>query len=555
MSIAGAPLSSCIYGGGHTSCPGDRPACWCPSGPAIAFGAFAKKSVLPVILSIKSLAYLDGLLLLGLLFFRWALAGRMKGLIDARVFALTLLVPAMLMFIPYVELAYFGLVVTVMLARNRPELCAGYLLMLPLVPELSVEYSISGLYIMRLSATSALAIGALLGLLWTRRTAKLHSGKYDLAVAALVLLFTIISARGSEANSYLRAFADNFLTIGVPYIVVSRCIGSEDDARVALSRFYLAGVLAALVAIFEASRHWALYEAIPSHLGVKMLDIAVLNVRAGFMRSGGPFLNPTAFAFFLAILPPGLWAIRSYFQTIGYWAVNAVLLLGLLATQSRGAWIACAAGYCALWAYRGMRLQVAGALAAFAVLYAVAGVILPESGRLAESLGRTGAAADTAEYRRLLLEGGLDQVRLHPWFGQSPTELRDAMAQLVQGQGIVDFVNGHLYVALGSGLIGFAIWIMIWGTPLMATWRRGAPVGRSAVTKVQLVPETMLVVGMVGLCFTSTGVRALVWPTIALGLTGPLLALARRAKPAPRPTRVVRSEDFSSDAGRIPAAG
>ncbi|WP_156363695.1 O-antigen ligase family protein [Sphingomonas sp. Leaf357] len=472
--------------------------------------------------------YLDGLLLLGLLFFRWALVDRMKGLIDARVFALVLLVPALLIFVPKVEMAYAVLLVAAMLARNRPELCAGYLLMLPMVPELSLEYSLGGLYIMRLSATSALAVGALLALLWTPRTTRLHSGKYDFAAAVLVLLFTLMNARGGEANAYLRGFADIFLTVGVPYIIVSRSIGSESDARVILSRFFLAGALAALIAIFEASRHWALYEYIPSHLNVSLRGISMLNVRAGFMRSGGPFLNPTAFAFFLAILPAGLWGVRSYFHALGYRAVMMLLLAGLLATQSRGAWIACAAGYCALWAYRGLRGRAVGALFGAAVLYTVASLLLPENGRLAESLGRSGAAVDTMDYRRALLESGLAQVRAHPLLGQSASELNVSMVELVQGQGLIDFVNTHLFVALSGGLLGFVIWLVIWGIPFAATWRHGARIGKSPASGLQVVPETMLVVSMVALLFTSTANRGLLWPVVALALTAPLLSLARQ---------------------------
>ena len=508
-----------------------------------------------MILSIKSLIYLDGLLFLGLLFFRWALANRMKYLIDARIFALVLFVPAMLIFVPKVELAYAGLILVVTIARNRPELCAGYLLLLPLVPDLSVPYTVGGAYVGNFSTTSALAVGALLGLLWTRRTAKLSAMKYDLAACLLVVLFTVMSARGQPVSAYLRSFIDNFLTIGAPYIVVSRSIGSEGDARIVLSRFYLAGALAAFVAIFEASRHWALYDVMPAHFGLYGRDIAVLNVRAGFMRSGGPLLNPTAFAFFLAVLPAGMWGLRSYFHAIGYRAVTAVLLVGLLATQSRGAWIACAAGYCACWAYRGLRAQAAAAVGAAAVLYSVANFILPENGRLAESLGRTGAAADTMDYRRMLFDSGIAQVKLHPVFGQSTADLYASMINLVQGQGIVDFVNGHLYVALGSGLVGFAIWLLVWGTPFAASLKRGAPVRGEPSSTLQIVPETMLVVSMVGLCFTSTAVRALVWPTIALGLTGPALALAAIRRPVRRTaTNASAQGSFDQPVG-LPAAG
>ena len=169
-----------------------------------------------------------------------------------------------------------------------------------------------------------------------------------------------------------------------------------------------------------------------------------------------------------------------------------------------------------------------GALLGAAAVYFAAQYILPENGRLAESLGRSGAAADTADYRRMLLESGVQQIKLHPVFGQSDTDSQVSMSHLIQGQGILDFVNAHLYVALTSGLIGLAVWVLIWGTPFAATWRRGAPVGHDPASGLQIVPETILVVSMIALIFTSTGVRALVWPTIALGMTGPLLALAGR---------------------------
>jgi hypothetical protein len=508
-----------------------------------------------VILSVKSLIYLDGLLILGLLFFRWTLATRLKRLVDGRMIAIVLLVPALLIFLPKVEMAYACMAIIVMLASSRPELCAGYLLMLAMVPELRVDYSAGGVYVGNLSTTSAMGAGALLGLIWTRRTTKLHAGKYDIAAFALVILLTIMTARGLPATSFLRAFIEHGLAVGAPYVVVSRSIGSEEDARSVISRFYLAGALAAFIAIFEASRHWALYDVIPAHFNIFSRDISVLNIRAGFMRSGGPLLNPTASALFLAVLPAGLWGIRSYFHKAGYYALTALLLLGLLSTQSRGGWIACALGYCACWAYRGLKGRAVGALAGAGALYIVANYVLPESGRLAESLGRSGAAATTVDYRRMLLESGLRQVKAHPVFGQSTTDLFIAMNDLVQGQGIVDFVNAHLYVALASGLVGFAVWLLIWGTPFAATFKRGAPVGNDSASGLQVVPETMLVVSMIALCFTSTSIRALVWPTIGLAMTGPLLALARRQRMAPRRDAPAAARPPLVQPFRAPAAG
>jgi hypothetical protein len=508
-----------------------------------------------VILAVKTLIYLDGLFLLGLLFFRWALASGGRTLIDARTVAIVLVVPVLLIFLPKVEMAYACVLVIAMLAPSRPELCAGYVLMLPLVPELGLEYSIGGIYVTNLSTTSALGLGALLGLLWTRRTTRLHARKYDVAVFFLVILMTFIAARGLPATSYVRALFDQTLTIGAPYIVVSRSIGSESDARAVISRLYLAGALAAIIAIFEASRHWALYDVMTIHFGLESRSISVLNVRAGFMRSAGPLLNPTASAVFLAILPAGLWGIRSYFHKSGYYALTALLLLGLLATQSRGGWIACAAGYCACWAYRGLKIRVACAVVLAIGLYWVASVVLPENGRLAESLGRTGAAADTMDYRRLLLENGLVEFRSHPVFGQPMADLLVSMRSMVQGQGIVDFVNAHLFVTLTSGSLGLAAWLLIWGTPFAAAWKRGAPVGPDRTSGLQIVPETILVVSMIALCFTSTAIRALIWPTIGLAMTGPLLALARRQRLSTRRENHALERSALVEPVGVPVAG
>jgi hypothetical protein len=481
-----------------------------------------------VIFALKTLAYIDGLLLIGLLFFRWALAARYKTLVDGKVIALTLAVPAFLILVPKVEIGYAFLALAAMLAGTRAKLAGNYVLLLPMVPELSVEYSAAGFYVMRLSTTAAIGFGALLALMWTSRTTRMRLYQYDWAAALLVIIFTVMAGRGLPLNSYIRSFADILFTIGVPYIIVSRSIGTERDANIVLSRLFLAGTLASVIAIFEAGRHWALYEYIATHMAIDTKGLSVLNIRAGFMRSGGPLINSSSLGLFLAVLPAALWGVRSLFHTVGYRAVMAIIVVGLIATQSRGAWIGCGAGFCVLWAYRGLRARAVGALAGASLIYLIAGFILPENGRLAESLGRSGAAADTLDYRRLLFEEGLVQIRAHPVFGQSAADLRISMSELVQGQGIIDFVNTHLFVALGSGLVGFALWSLIWWIPIRASLKRGSPITRSPASAFQVVPETILVVSLVALTFTSTTNRALAWPVMALGMMGPFLALARQ---------------------------
>jgi O-antigen ligase len=89
-----------------------------------------------------------------------------------------------------------------------------------------------------------------------------------------------------------------------------------------------------------------------------------------------------------------------------------------------------------------------------------------------------GGASDTTTYRRELFEKGRQVFRLSPLVGHSIPRLNVLMAELRQGEGIIDFVNTYLWIALIGGSVGLAIFIGNFADPLVSLWRR-RPVLRS----------------------------------------------------------------------------
>ena len=62
---------------------------------------------------------------------------------------------------------------------------------------------------------------------------------------------------------------------------------------------------------------------------------------------------------------------------------------------------------------------------------------------------------DTVSYRETLAQVSWSLIQLNPFFGDPFVYLR--MEGLRQGQGIIDIVNGYLYTALFTGLVGLAL--------------------------------------------------------------------------------------------------
>jgi hypothetical protein len=300
--------------------------------------------------------------------------------------------------------------------------------------------------------------------------------------------------------------------------------------------------LTAITAGFQAIKHWVLFEAYYQALHVSIpMSSWTLAMRAGLLRTGGSMLDYSSAGVFLAAALTLIPMLRSRFRPIGFWMMILVITGGLIATQSRGGWVAAIVGILFVMAYRGFWGRVAllagGSIAAEAAI-----LLFATSGKLAAIAGRTEEAGGTVTYRQELLWQGLEQVRTHPFLGQSPDRLIANLPNLIQGQHIVDFVNAHLYVAMVAGIPFFLIWCGVWLSPVSEAWRWRRIPGADLAE----APAAIIVPVMVALAATSIMDRNLTWPTLAIGLAGPCFALSRQRQSARKANSTGPQKSFSA---------
>ena len=484
---------------------------------------------------LKTLIVIEALMAIGLLVFRWALAPALRRVVSPKLWALALITPAVALVCGNIDLFYLYLTLAVAFnARSRTELAGTYLFLLPLMPMLTAQTVVGGVYLFAMSAVLAMGLGALIGALVTGSRRSLTLGRYDLAICAILGIFIFIYDRDGSATSILREAVLQVLAFAGPYLLVSRAVRDRADLDHLVARLCLGATVTAVTACFQARWHWILFETYYQALHVPFPIVSsYTSMRAGFLRTGGSLGDYSSAGLFLASMLTLTVLHRRLFKRAGFWVVTAVLVGGLFSTQSRGAWVAAIVGLAFVAAYLGRWLLVL-LLAGAATVAEVAILLFAGSGRLAELAGTTGAGNETGAYRATLLSRGLDQVRAHPLFGQPPRQIVANMKDLTQGEHIVDFVNSHLYIAMGGGVPLFIVWCVVWLSPVVAGWRQrrgnGAPLAA--------MPAAVLVPVMVALIFTSSGDRNLIWPTIALALAGPSLLLAGQIDPArARPRR------------------
>ncbi|WP_375427115.1 O-antigen ligase family protein [uncultured Sphingomonas sp.] len=490
---------------------------------------------------LKTLFTIVALMATGLVLFRYALAPGYRGIVTGKLAVLAFLTPLVALFCGNVFIFCAYLAATVALnSRSRAELAATYAFLLPLTPILSVEVGFAGFYLIGVSAVAGMGLGALMGFAVTRGRKSLAQPRFDVAMLLLIGLFVFIYNRDTSVTAVLRGLAVNVIGFAGPYLLVSRGLEAREDVVRLLLRLALGAVVTAVTACFQAVKHWTVFEAYYQTLNVPFPFLSWnVAMRAGFLRTGGSMLDYSSaglfFASILALMP----MLRIHFRTVGFWAVTAVLAGGLFATQSRGAWVAAVVGLLFVAAYRGLWGRAALLAGTVAVAGAAVTLVAP-SGRLASMVGTTGEASGTATYRQQLLSQGMDQVRANPLLGQSPDHLIGNLPDLVQGQHIVDFVNAHLYVAMTAGVPLFLVWCYIWLGPVVEAWRRRSR--RFNGGDLMEAPAAIIVPVMVALVATSIIDRNLIWPTIALGLAGPCVALTRkRAVPKGAPQTSIAS--------------
>ena len=345
------------------------------------------------------------------------------------------------------------------LARKRELVAPFYLTGLVTLPSLGQPLSLGGTYLFTPTLHYALGLGALAMTLVYRQPRVERGPATLLPFLAILFLLGIAYSRGTSSTNLARVFLDLTFQYGLPFLLVVRSVRTPGDFRYALAGLAAATVTLSILACYEAFRSWPLYYIAWLHYDVDWG--AAVKVRGGLMRASGPYPEPTSFAFNLCI---GVLAIHAG-RTLWTSSTARAVLFGLgsaaiVATQSRGAWIGQIVGLLVYYVAVGKVQRAGQALLGMALAGVVLVGLSEVSPRIANFTGMTAEGQGTIDYRQQLFNRGIEEIRERPLLGASRDEVVRQMHDMMQGEGIVDFVNSYLFIALISGLLGLSILVI-----------------------------------------------------------------------------------------------
>lgn len=277
-----------------------------------------------------------------------------------------------------------------------------------------------------------------------------------LALAAMALISVLGRPRGHATWSLL---ASKYV-IPLAVFVISACVLRYQPA---LRRVFLF-----LLCVQT-------YLVVVSLLGVLDLGALVfpkyitnLNLGTHSSRARGPFLQAVANGTTLTIL--GLCVLYMYLKGIyRRWSLVILALtpLAVLATMTRGVWLAFVAAVFVLWGSRtaDYRLRVVTFLFAVAAAAAAAGALtVPD---IADRVFIRAGTEETVDVRIGLYQGSLDMIRERPWFGRGLNTVAQQIGPYLVPYGLNPDVisphNTYLEVLVEQGAVGFLLYLVVFG--------------------------------------------------------------------------------------------
>lgn len=363
-------------------------------------------------------------------------------------------------YLPNIQM-YFAAIVLLFVStvRGRIDALGRYILLAAIVPQIQWKIGTIGHYFGAIDSAGVLGMAAYLvgkfdlGGSFAGRSRKWTTE--DFLVLTLFLIMAVGNVGFVKLNDTLRAWVQQFLLIVMPYILFRSALKSTSDYRATIACFGVASLFLAVFAIYEARMSTDVFDIITRRLtGIYMPRT---DMRGGMLRASATMGGPLALACFMTVGMFALACSRDFFRNAaGYYGCLALAFLGLLATQSRGSLIALLVSAIVLSLALRKRAIAAGAAAVTVVTWPTLQALAKMSPAVA-SFMNGGAAVHSGQYydyRNLLLERGLQVAASHPLTGMRLTQVLDALADITQGEGIVDLVNVYLVILLISGIVG-----------------------------------------------------------------------------------------------------
>jgi hypothetical protein len=160
---------------------------------------------------------------------------------------------------------------------------------------------------------------------------------------------------------------------------------------------------------------------------------------------------------------------------------------------------------------------------------------------LSEQLGLSGGSRDTADYRQILFDRGIEEFVKQPVFGYPMSELNIRLADLVQGEGIIDFVNAYIWVMLISGIVGLTIFVGAFAYFLQKIAKVGRFKGRRRRdVEAGVFAFATIAMSMEMFFFTSFGTRPATFLFVLFGFAAAFIRLQQPASQVSRPAAIER---------------
>jgi O-antigen ligase len=413
-------------------------------------------------------------------------------------------------------------IVIVWAARRDSNPSALYLMLLYAVPEYSWRVPMVGIsMLVELDFPMLLSLCLMLPAAWRLVKSeqpplkRLERPDYLLlAYLALTSVYFILPEIGRgvlmtpTATDCLRRAVEAFVTIYVPFFVLSRSSKSSRELQDTVAALCLACAVLAAIGVFESARHWLLYGELRNQWG------AVYNPyleRGSSLRAMASASHPLFFGYLLAVAF-GLWLglmprVQSAFRRL---AVVVLYWLGLLASYARGPWLGGILIYFVYVAVRGRKLSRLLKAAVSAGLIAAIVAASPFGERIERVVPFLGGTvnSETITYRQRLLARAWQVIQESPLLGDQYALAK--LQDLRQGEGIIDLMNGFVNILLDNGFVGLVLFLSFVAVGLHKGWRVsgepdvGAELAATAAALVACLAGTMLMMWVGGLLVAST---------------------------------------------------
>lgn len=376
----------------------------------------------------------------------------------------------------------------------------------------------------------------------------------DRILAIYILLTTLLYLRDASITATLRGGFDLFVDVFLPYFVISRSLKDMQAFRGALLSLVLAIMVAALIAIFEASQHWLLYYSL---LGVLDLERELgYQERTGILRAIVTAGHSIALGY-LMVVGTGLYlflqrSIRSkLIRRLGM----ALLAGGLIAALARGPWVGAVVLLVVFIATGRHAVPRLAGLAAAAVLALSLIAVLPGGEKVINLLPFIGSTEKgSIDYRQNLLNTSLIVIERNPWFGSVNYLETPEMESLRTGLNIIDIVNTYIQVALETGFIGLGLFVSFYALILLGIYRAMRSIrDRNSEERLlgRALVATLLAILVIIFTVSSIAIIPIVYWSVA-GLGVAYAEMVRRQKKEARLGLAHSLKKNSGFPGRVP---